>query len=157
MVPDRPNGHDLLTLEAVVRRDGTGINVGDLLGRWCLRQLWAKGQTTPSSLASLGLRAVQASLELAHTPEGLWIANLVVLGPISLRFSGSAELVGRRPLLQFSFETVELRWGPGLLWSHSLPAPSPRRMPFFALIARDSSGWLAARGRGGGLALWERV
>jgi hypothetical protein len=27
-------------------------------------------------------------------------------------------------------------------------------MPFFALIARNSNGWLAARGRGGGLALW---
>jgi hypothetical protein len=29
-------------------------------------------------------------------------------------------------------------------------------MPFFALIAaeRTGEGWLAARGRGGGLALW---
>jgi len=33
----------------------------------------------------------------------------------------------------------------------------PKRMPFFALIARDPSGWLAARGRGGGLALWDLV
>jgi hypothetical protein len=33
---------------------------------------------------------------------------------------------------------------------------STRLMPFFALIARDSNGWLAARGRGGGLALWQK-
>jgi len=154
---DRPDGHDLLSQEAFVRRAGTGITIDDLMGRWRLCQLWAKGQTTPSSLQGLGLRAVQATLELGARAEGLWIANSVQLGSINLRFTGTAELVSKRPLLRFSFQTVELRWGENVGWSRSLPAPSPQHMPFFALIARDSNGWLAARGRGGGLALWELV
>ena len=157
MLADRPDGRDLLTQEASVRRDGSRLNSHDLVGRWRLRQLWGKGQTTPSNLASMGLRAVQATLELEHSAAGLGIANSVLLGPINLRFTGTAELVGRRPLLQFSFQTVELRWGASVVWGRSLPTPQPQRMPFFALIARDSSGWLAARGRGGGLALWDLV
>jgi len=154
---DRPNGHDLLTQEATVRRHGTGITTHGLVGRWRLAQVWGKGQTTPSNLASMGLRAVQATLEVEDSAAGLGFANSVLLGPINLRFTGTAELVGRRPLLQFSFQTVELRWGESVVWARSLPTPQPQRMPFFALIARDSSGWLAARGRGGGLALWDLV
>jgi hypothetical protein len=41
-----------------------------------------------------------------------------------------------------------------VLFQKAIPSPAPQRLPFFALIARDPSGWLAARGRGGGLALW---
>lgn len=157
MLADRPDGRDLLTQEASVRRDGSRLNSHDLVGRWRLRQLWGKGQTTPSNLASMGLRAVQATLELDDGAEGLGIVNSVLVGPINLRFTGTAELVGRRPLLRFSFKTVELRWGARIMWRRSLPTLMPRRMPFFALIARDPSGWLAARGRGGGLALWDLV
>jgi hypothetical protein len=59
-----------------------------------------------------------------------------------------------RPLLVFRFELLELQLAGRTLLRRPLPAPEPQRLPFFALIARDSSGWLAARGRGGGLALW---
>jgi hypothetical protein len=42
--------------------------------------------------------------------------------------------------------------------SISLPKPAPNKQPFFALIGSDTTTdgvkWLAARGRGGGLALW---
>jgi hypothetical protein len=54
----------------------------------------------------------------------------------------------------FRFEVLELQLAGRTLLRRPLPAPEARRLPFFALIARDSSGWLAARGRGGGLALW---
>lgn len=150
-----PSGELLLNHESLVRHQGTGLVNQDLLGRWRLRQVWGKGQTTPSPLAGLGLRAAGATLELRLVDEGLAIANAVRLGPFKLQFNGTAALVGRRPLLQFSFEEVELRCGERLLWRRMLVAPSRQRLPFFALIARDTSGWLAARGRGGGLALWQ--
>lgn len=157
MSSEPPSGETLLNREALVRRHGTGINAQDLVGRWCLHTLWSKGQASPSPLASLGLRATGATLELHQTGEGLGIVNSIRLGPLKLQFSGTAELVGRRPLLQFGFSDLELRWGERRLWQRALPMPNRRQQPFFALIARDHQGWLAARGRGGGLALWQRV
>jgi hypothetical protein len=155
--PERPSGQDLLTREALVRHTGTGINVEDLLGRWCLRTIWAKGQVVPSPMAGLGLRASGATLELKQAGAGLVIVNSVRLGSLNLQFSGAAHLVGRRPLLQFCFRDLELRWNERRLWHRRLPMPTGRQRPFFALIARDPQGWLAARGRGGGLALWDLV
>mgnify|MGYP007008020402 FL=1 len=77
------------------------------------------------------------------------------LGPLLLRFEGSACLLGRRPLLQFSFSTVRVMLGSYRLIERTLTEPKPQRMPFFALIAvGDDARWLCARGRGGGLALW---
>jgi len=73
---------------------------------------------------------------------------------LELRFRGAGQLLGRRPLLQFSFQQLQVSLGGRLLIQRDLPEPAARRLPFFALIARDPSGWLAARGRGGGLAVW---
>jgi hypothetical protein len=68
-------------------------------------------------------------------------------------------------LLVFWFEQLEVRLGPWLLIQRALPKPAEAKLPFFALIAGGSSRgisgsnnaeerWLAARGRGGSLALW---
>jgi hypothetical protein len=88
----------------------------------------------------------------------LTVLNSVQLGALQLRFSGSGNLRGRRPLLEFWFDQLELRLGRQSLWSQAISRqPQPRRRPFFALIARSGAtenGWLLARGRGGGLALW---
>lgn len=145
----------LLEHESLARRRGTGLLCQDLLGCWQLHQIWGKGQTMASSLAGLGLRAVRATLELRAADTGMLIANSVQLGPFRLQFNGTATLIGRRPLLQFSFQELQLSLGGLVLLRRTLPAAAPQRLPFFALIARDPSGWLAARGRGGGLALWQ--
>jgi hypothetical protein len=87
----------------------------------------------------------------------LKLTNAVKLGPLELRFQGPGWLEGRRPLLRFQFDRLEIRAGQWLLLQRSLPAPDPRRGAFFALIASGAEGrWLAARGRSGGLAVWRR-
>ena len=174
-----PSGDGLLALERQGRRDGTGLGPADLLGCWQLDQVWPKGRRRPDSLSGLLLRGLGARLEIrsggeaaaagaaAATAAGaaaalaaaadappLQLRNAVTLGPLELRFEGPGWLQGRRPLLLFRFERLELRWGGRLLLSRALPSPPPQRLPFFALIRRDPAGWLAARGRGGGLALW---
>jgi len=152
-----PGGEQLLALEARVRRAGTGLQVGDLLGCWRLEQIWVKGSASPSPFSAGLLRSLQARLELEPGLEGgLLISNAVSLGGLELRFRGVARLLGPRPLLQFSFDRLQLSLAGRVLLQRPLPAPPPRREPFFALIARDPSGWLAARGRGGGLALWRQ-
>jgi len=152
------SGTHLLELERRVRQGGSGLSAPDLLGCWRLDQVWPKGSPRPSAFSGPLLRAVRARLEIG-APEGgqgdLTLSNAVNLGPLELRFRGVGRLVGLRPLLQFSFQELQLSLGVLVLLRRTLPAPAPQRLPFFALIARDPSGWLAARGRGGGLALWQ--
>ncbi len=149
-----PSGETLLALEQQVRRAGSGLVASDLAGCWQLDQVWPKGSSRPASFSGLLLRGLAARLEIEVSGEALRLSNVVNLGALELRFRGPGTLVGTRPLLQFWFELLELRLAGRLLLQRSLPAPPPRRLPFFALIGRDPAGWLAARGRGGGLALW---
>jgi hypothetical protein len=155
-----PTGAELLALERQVRRRGSGLEAPQLLGCWRLDQVWPKGSPRPSAFSGSLLRAVQARLEItapeagAGGPGELALSNAITLGPVELRFSGLGRLQGSRPLLQFSFQRLQLSLGGRVLLQRTLPEPAPQRLPFFALIARDASGWLAARGRGGGLALW---
>ena len=79
------------------------------------------------------------------------------LAGFRLRFSGQAQLKGSRPLLMFSFRSMELSWLGQVLLQRSLPSPRAQRLPFFALIElNEQKGTLTARGRGGGLAQWSR-
>ena len=176
-----PDGAALLELEAAVRRSGTGLGADDLQGCWQLDQVWPKGSSRPASFSALLLRGLAARLEIGPgtaaadgapveghaggadaSTAALTLSNAVNLGPLELRFRGPGWLKGTRPLLLFQFDQLELRLAGRLLLQRALPAPAPRRQPFFALIARETGAagpgsagsWLAARGRGGGLALW---
>ena len=148
-------GHHLLSREQRARQQGSGISVPDVVGCWQLQTLWPKGQSNANALSGWLLRSLGACLDISlDDDKGLRLRNAVNLGPVALQFSGPGTLQGRRPLLNFHFEQVRLTLGAITLLQRSLPAPAAKRRPFFALIHRDSSGWLAARGRGGGLALW---
>lgn len=149
-----PSGAELLALERRVRRGGTELVASDLQGLWLLEQVWPKGGERPASFSAALLRGLRARLEIRQEQSDLALCNAVGLGALELRFRGPGRLVGSRPLLEFHFETVELNLAGRSLFRRSLPVPAPGRMPFFALIARAPGGWLAARGRGGGLALW---
>lgn len=191
-LPDRAR---ILELERLARQRGCGLRDADLLGCWRLERVWGREQPSGADLTALTaplLRALGARLVLGPaiggTPDGtpgdggvgsgrLALSNAVALGALELRFEGEGRLRGRRPLLEFQFDQLIVRWGETVLLRRSLPAPDPRRRPFFALIAASSPAdsaspaaeaadagaapagmaWLAARGRGGGLALWLRA
>lgn len=144
----------LLQLEAAARRMGTGLDAAALQGCWQLELVWPKGSRHASAFSGWLLRGLAARLEIGTSADGLLLSNAVNLGALELRFRGRGWLQGRRPLLLFGFDQLELRLAGRLLLQRELPAPPARRQPFFALIHRDPSGWLAARGRGGGLAFW---
>lgn len=174
-----PHGAALLALERRSRQLGSGISATQLLGEWRLDQLWSKREAIAQEGAAAVLRGLQACLaiELADADavnnsqqvgdslrlrNGLHLRNSVQLGPVQLRFLGPGALRGRRPLLVFHFSLWQLVWGERVLASGQLAEPAPQRQPFFALIACSAEAnagnpaWLAARGRGGGLALWRR-
>ena len=149
-----PTAAQLLDLERRARQSGTGLDADALAGTWQLQVVWPKGTQRAAGFSSWLLRGLAARLEIGGDAHGLLLSNAVNLGSLELRFCGRGQLQGQRPLLLFSFDQLELRLAGRLLVQRSLSAPSPKRMPFFALIHRDGSGWLAARGRGGGLAVW---
>jgi hypothetical protein len=147
----------------------------DLIGIWRLQRVWPRQGGEPSGPSSVLLRGLGARLEInatgvpaadpdtprpgsASAPglgEGeLGLVNSVRLGPLELRFEGRARLAGPRPLLWFGFDQLQLRFGSQVLLQRSLPPAAAQRQPFFALIGKGAD-WLAARGRGGGLALWQ--
>lgn len=151
-----PSGAELRAKERLARQTSSGIQVADLEGCWLLDQVWPQRSDRPAGFSNALLRGLGARLEIIsnHSGEELTLCNAVRLGALELRFQGRGRLVGSRPLLQFQFDVLELSLGGRPLLRRSLPPPQPRRLPFFALIARGPEGWLAARGRGGGLALW---
>lgn len=162
MIPDALR---LLDLERRSRLEGTGLERGDLIGSWRLERIWSKGRLRPASMSAALLRGLAARLQVAEGEgaDRLLLVNSVRLGAIELCFEGAGRLQGRRPLLVFSFDRLRLLLGGQVVFERALASPDPRRTPFFALIgaerARDPvlaepMGWLAARGRGGGLALW---
>lgn len=156
-----PTGTEVLERERLSRRQGSQLTSGELVGRWRLHQLWSKASAQPNPAAAALLRSLNASLSIAAgatADDALTVRNSVQLGTLQLCFSGHGQLRGARPLLEFWFTELELRLGCQTLWRQAITRlPEPRRRPFFALIARTgnaNSGWLLARGRGGGLALW---
>jgi hypothetical protein len=137
-----------------VRRDGSGLRADDLAGSWWLDQLWPRGQVQPANASAALLRGLRARLEITPQGDQLQLCNAVSLGALDLCFRGPGRLTGTRPLLQFQFDVLTLSLAGKTLLERRLPAPAAGRMPFFALLGRSPGGWLAARGRGGGLALW---
>jgi hypothetical protein len=166
--PSLPDAEELRRLEDRARSSGSGLTANDLPGRWRFQQVWPRGGGAPQATASALLRTLDACLEIGDAVPGepLPLSNSVALGPLELRFEGEGTLTGRRPLLRFWFARWQLRLA-GRPWIGSaLARPAERSLPFFALIGQGSEGegsdseggdWLAARGRGGGLALWRRA
>ena len=144
--------------EKAVRLTGTGLKSSDLLGCWLLQTVWSKGDKKANPFSSWMLRSLDARLEikadLDDNCSDLRLSNAVNLGPVELKFQGPGLLKGKRPLLTFHFDSLTLRIGGIVMLKKALPTPDQKRTPFFALIERNPDGWMAARGRGGGLALW---
>jgi len=159
-----PSGAELLALERQSRAHGSGVGLSELVGCWRLEQLWSKAEAKPLGGPAALLRQLQASLTIATASESpplqsgqpVSVHNSVQLGPLQLQFRGHGSLQGKRPLLQFWFEELEVRLGQRAIWRQPINRrPQPKRLPFFALIGCQAN-WLAARGRGGGVALWRR-
>ena len=157
-----PSLEKLIELEKKARVDGSGINYDSLLGQWKFISVWKQGSDKEDSISSTLLQVLSASLELKkntqnHEKELFTITNSIQFGLISLKFSGIANLERKQPLLPFSFDCIQIEIASLIILKRSLKTPEHKNRPFFSLIAMDlDSKWLSARGKGGGLALWER-
>ena len=99
------------------------------------------------------------------SPTRLAIANQLQMGGVTLRLTGPAKYLNRKHLLAFDFTQMEVRLLGLTLYCGGFPGRRSKtesfdeqaiaKLPFFAFFAATDS-LLAARGRGGGLALWVR-
>jgi hypothetical protein len=91
------------------------------------------------------------------------ITNQVKMAGVTLQFSGVCRYLGRRNIVAFDFLQLELKtFGRslvqkevrgGLIKAEDVRSGSIKNLPFFAFFAATEH-LIAARGRGGGLAIW---
>ena len=157
-----PSLKKLIELEKTAKVEGSRIDFDPLLGLWKFHSVWKQGSDKEDYISSTLLKVFSAKLELKRNTQNpekniITIANSIQFGLLSLRFSGMANLERKQPLLVFSFDFIQINLASLIILKRSIPKPEKEKRPFFALIAIDSNGkWLSARGKGGGLALWER-
>ncbi|HLO87245.1 MAG TPA: hypothetical protein VK203_19865 [Nostocaceae cyanobacterium] len=99
---------------------------------------------------------------LAQTPSPGEISNQLKLGAFLLKFTGLAKYLGKKNILAFDFTKIQISLFGRVIYHGNFRSQSQAenffnqpvaKLPFFAffLVTED---FIAARGRGGGLALW---
>ncbi|MEM6714961.1 MAG: hypothetical protein AAF827_17660 [Cyanobacteria bacterium P01_D01_bin.6] len=170
----RPNGTTvttaLLELERTAKRAKQKIPIDALLGTW--RLCFSTGKKAKlQSGQSIGSgfyipKLAIARITFAHSDESepsLVIKNELQIGPLTVRFTGPARYPGKKNLLVFDFTHLQVRCF-GLTMYAGQVGGNQRthqtfedvpigKLPFFAFFAASDS-YIAARGRGGGLAIW---
>ena len=154
-----PDVKELKLLEKNSQKNGSGIKYEELLGVWKFQYVWGKELDEINNIPSSILQVLSARLELKRKAKedqlNFEIKNSINFGILNIVFTGSAELMGMRPLLTFYFEEFKISIGNFPIFYKRLKKPENKKMPFFSLIGICTKNkWMCARGRGGGLAIW---
>lgn len=166
----------LLAAEKAAKQQRSSYPLASLLGQWRLcftapRNSHFKGnaaigkglyipQITP---AQISFSALEPDLE--SDAGKVAIGNQVQVGFVVLRLTGPARYLGKKNLLAFNFTQIQLSlWGQtvyqggfrgGQAQTENFERQPIAKLPFFAFFLVTES-LIAARGRGGGLAIWVR-
>ncbi|MDB9373428.1 hypothetical protein [Nodularia sphaerocarpa] len=164
----------LLEAEKTAKQQRLTYPFESLLGKWqlCFATGTKKARQRGGIILGKGLYvpkfvAVEISFSAILDQDSTKgeIGNQVQLGPVLLQLTGPAQYLGKKNLLAFDFNYLLFSLFGRMLYNkpmRSRPAQtedfydqSIAKLPFFAffLVTPD---FIAARGRGGGLALWIR-
>jgi len=170
----RPDGKTLtaalLELERATKRTKQAMPVESLLGTWRLcfsagkKAKFQSGEPVGSGFYVPKLAIAHITFTRTDESEGsLVIANELNMGPLSIRFTGPARYPGKKNLLVFDFTQLQVRCfgltvyrgevGSQKRGDQSFADTAIAKLPFFAFFAATDD-YIAARGRGGGLAIW---
>jgi hypothetical protein len=163
----------LLALEKVTKQKRSRYAVEQLTGDWQLA-FATSGKIRPSDRRRSGfywpkLTPAQISFHPNTDTEGqqnppLFIQNQIRLGQLMLTLSGFARYLEPKNLLAFDFNQIQISIFSKTLYQGKFPSPSTAenflerpiaKLAFFSFFAVGDR-WIAARGKGGGLALWVR-
>lgn len=170
----RPDGKTvtaaLLELERATKQTKQTMPLESLLGTWRLcfsagkKAKFQSGEPTGSGFYVPKLAIARISFSRTDESESsLAIANELNVSPLAVRFTGPARYPGKKNLLAFDFTQLQVRCfgltvyngsvGDKKRAGQSFAETAIAQLPFFAFFAATED-YIAARGRGGGLAIW---
>ncbi|MBD2106481.1 hypothetical protein [Nodosilinea sp. FACHB-13] len=158
----------LLDAERQTKAERRQFSPEVLLGNWRLRftapkkPAYKAGKPQGSGFYMPGL-AIASLCFSRDDNDQLTIQNQLQVGPAKLRFTGPAKFLPKKNLLAFDFVRLQVLLGSLTLINLPLRskaakagnfvATSVAKLPFFSFFVAEE-GYVAARGRSGGLALW---
>ena len=170
----RPDGKAvttaLLEFEKVAKQNRQTIVQESLLGTWRLcfsankQARYQAGKPMGNGFYIPKIAIAQITFALnKDNPEQLTIANELRVGPFQIHFTGPALYRGKKNLLAFDFTHLTVRClrvplyqgaiGAKKREGRAFEATTIAQLPFFAFFTATED-YIAARGRGGGLAIW---
>jgi hypothetical protein len=166
---DRPNAGEvvlaLLQLEKARKADRSPFPPASLMGRWRLYFVTPKKvKLGDRRLSGFYLPSfIPAYISFQANPDSsIGITNEITIGLIGLKLTGPARYDEKKRLLAFDFTQLEVSVLGKKVYEGKFPGPRQGknfadipigRLPFFSFF-QVTDQFVAARGRGGGLAIW---
>ncbi|TVP61541.1 MAG: hypothetical protein EA343_13905 [Nodularia sp. (in: Bacteria)] len=160
----------LLQAEKAAKQERLTYPFESLLGKWqlCFATGTKKARQRGGIILGKGLyvpKFVAVQISFSSQPDSTKgeIANQVQLGAVLLQLTGPAKYLGKKNLLAFDFNYLHFSLFGRIVYNKLIRSGQAQtedfyeqpiaKLPFFAffLVTPD---FIAARGRGGGLALW---
>jgi hypothetical protein len=151
----------LLSKEKALKKTPIPIPFEEIEGTWQLR--FASGARKTKRGLKLGKGYylpswVYAAISFEATGK---IRNQLRLGAVEICFTGPCRMHDKQNILIFDFTQLQVLLGEKVLYSRSINkypveefgSRSITKLPFFVFLWASSNA-IAARGRGGGLAVW---
>lgn len=163
----------LLKLEKRQKKEQNNYSLADLSGSWSLRFITGTKKTRKKAGVILGagkyipqLAKIKITYKAEHTTANIGqVINSVKLAFIELSLTGLIEFIPKKSILAFDFSYLKVSvWGINIYQGY-VPNGSIRERNFLKKKLKDraffkyfliENNFIAARGKGGGLALWSR-
>ncbi|MEA5565855.1 hypothetical protein [Anabaena sp. UHCC 0399] len=164
----------LLAAETITKQERLNYNFEFLVGKWrlCFATGTKKARERGGIILGKGWYVPKLAtiyISFNTTPEEDLnrgeIANQVQLGSILLKLTGPAKYLGKKNILAFDFTQMFLSLFGRIIYRQQIRSSQGQpeefynqpiaKLPFFSFFLVNAH-LIAARGRGGGLALWIR-
>jgi hypothetical protein len=165
---------NLLTAEKQARKKKFGYSLEDLIGNWQLRLITGTEKTRQKAGIVLGAgkyipQFIQINLQYYRSnPQAtteLRVKNLVKFGFLTLSLTGPVKFLAPKNILVFDFTTITVNFLGIKLYDGYIRGGKEKEARFvteklskqaFFVYFLIQNNLIAARGRGGGLALWSK-
>ncbi|MEM6255340.1 MAG: hypothetical protein AAF821_20695 [Cyanobacteria bacterium P01_D01_bin.156] len=158
-------------LQAVEKSNRDSYELNDLVGAWRLHFITGTKKTRKKAGVALGpgryipkLVKIQLKYQVSNDDQGI-VENAVALGALQLALTGPIKFWSKARCLAFDFTQIQITLGKLTLYQGRIKPEaadqefydqSLKEQAFFKYFWVTKQG-IAARGRGGGLALWSRA
>ncbi|MBT9317076.1 hypothetical protein [Leptothoe spongobia] len=166
-----PKASDLVTtLQATEKSTKTNYVLNDLAGTWRLCFITGTKKTRQKAGVALGagrylpkLIKIQLEYQASSDDRGV-VHNSVGLGPLKLALTGPVKFWSKARCLAFDFTQMQVSMGGFTVYQGRIK-PEEANQEFYQQPLKEQAFFkyfwvteqgIAARGRGGGLALWYR-